>query len=219
MKIASDWEFALPLDVVADQTRKRKQPLQERARVTVDAILEATLQLLLSDGGVAGLNGLNTTRIAARAGVSVGTLYQYFPDKKSLLMTIKTLYMERVMGAIHGLIVAQIGQPLPLALRAIISGVIGIKTQNMDVTLAVQAASDWPAVDAAMKAATLQLCEAMEALFIAADPEMAQPRTKATVLVSAVDGAIHAAIAADPALLQDRAFQDSLIMLTLGFAH
>jgi len=54
----------------------RKTPRQARSVLTVDAVFEATLQVLLSHG----LAGLTTTRVAERTGVSVGTLYQYFPN-------------------------------------------------------------------------------------------------------------------------------------------
>lgn len=53
----------------------RKRPRQARATATLDAIFEATIQLLVADGP----QRLTTTRVAARAGVSVGTMYQYFP--------------------------------------------------------------------------------------------------------------------------------------------
>src|SRR4051794_24665457 len=54
----------------------RKSPVQARSNASVDAILEATVQVLLQ----VGKERLTTTRVAARAGVSVGTLYQYFPN-------------------------------------------------------------------------------------------------------------------------------------------
>jgi AcrR family transcriptional regulator len=73
-------EFALwQLTLVAFEPRKT--PVQARATVTVEAISEATIQVLLSQG----VKRLTTTRVADRAGVSVGTRYQYFPNKKSLL--------------------------------------------------------------------------------------------------------------------------------------
>src|SRR5215813_6624914 len=55
----------------------RKTPIQARSAVTVEAISEATIQVLLSHG-----ERLTTTRIAERAGVSVETLYQYYPNKQ-----------------------------------------------------------------------------------------------------------------------------------------
>ena len=70
----------------------RKTPVQARATVTVEAISEATVQVLLSRG----TQRLTTTRVADRAGVSVGTLYQYFPNKQSLLFAVLEDHLERV---------------------------------------------------------------------------------------------------------------------------
>ena len=75
----------------------RKSPRQGRAIATVDAIFEATIQVLLSDG----LIRLNTTRVAHRAGVSVGTLYQYFPNKQALLFAVLERHLAMLADAIE----------------------------------------------------------------------------------------------------------------------
>lgn len=62
----------------------RKTPRQKRASVTVEAILEAAIQVLAATGPA----GLTTTQVAGRAGVSVGTLYQYFPNKQAMLYAL-----------------------------------------------------------------------------------------------------------------------------------
>lgn len=62
----------------------RKTPRQARARATYDAILEAAARILVSGG----LDALNTNRVAEVAGVSIGTLYQYFPTKQAILTEI-----------------------------------------------------------------------------------------------------------------------------------
>lgn len=59
----------------------RKKPKQERAKVTASAIVEATGQVF----GKGGFESTTTTSVARRAGVSIGSLYQYFPDKKALI--------------------------------------------------------------------------------------------------------------------------------------
>src|SRR5215813_1050649 len=62
----------------------RRKPRQARAQDTVEVIFEATAQILRRKGRAA----LNTNYIAECAGVSVGTLYQYFPDKESILIAM-----------------------------------------------------------------------------------------------------------------------------------
>ncbi|MFK5979236.1 MAG: TetR/AcrR family transcriptional regulator [Rhizobiaceae bacterium] len=64
-----------------DNPKPRKLPLQTRSGETVYAIIEATARILESEG----CDGLTTNHIAERAGVSIGSLYQYFPNKQAIL--------------------------------------------------------------------------------------------------------------------------------------
>src|SRR5260221_12647692 len=75
----------------------RKTPVQARSTVTVEAIYEATIQVLLSEDA----ERLTTTRVAERAGVSVGTLYQYYPNKQSLLFAVLERHMNKVSEAVE----------------------------------------------------------------------------------------------------------------------
>jgi Bacterial regulatory proteins, tetR family len=75
----------------------RKRPIQTRSAVTVDAISEATIQVLLS----VGPDQLTTTRVAERARVSVGTPYQYFPNKHSLLFSVLKQHLDHVADAVE----------------------------------------------------------------------------------------------------------------------
>jgi AcrR family transcriptional regulator len=62
----------------------RKRPKQERSQATVQAILTATAHILTEDG----YDQLTTNRVAERAGVSIGSLYQYFPNKEALIFAL-----------------------------------------------------------------------------------------------------------------------------------
>lgn len=73
----------------------RKFPRQARARVTVEAIIVATAQLLEKEG----FEALTTARVAERAGVSVGSLYQYFPNKRALAAAVVDHYSENLVAA------------------------------------------------------------------------------------------------------------------------
>jgi AcrR family transcriptional regulator len=62
----------------------RKQAIQPRAQLTIARIVEAAAQLIEERG----LPGYNTNAVAARAGVSIGSLYQYFPDKDAIMIAL-----------------------------------------------------------------------------------------------------------------------------------
>jgi AcrR family transcriptional regulator len=75
----------------------RKSPVQARSTASVDALLEATIQVLRN----AGKEGLTTTKVAMRAGVSVGTLYQYFPNKRALLQAALRRHLSEIAEAVE----------------------------------------------------------------------------------------------------------------------
>jgi AcrR family transcriptional regulator len=77
----------------------RKKPRQPRSRFTVEAIVEAATRILERDGLVA----LNTNRVAEVAGVSVGSLYQYFPNKDALLAALIARATDTLVARIQTL--------------------------------------------------------------------------------------------------------------------
>lgn len=111
----------------------RKTPAQSRSRVTVEAIYEATIQVLLRDG----MNELTTTRVAERAGVSVGTMYQYFPNKQALVYALNARYLDALAAKIETTCREQSGAPLAQMVEALIETYWTAKTERADVTRAL----------------------------------------------------------------------------------
>lgn len=72
--------------------KPRKQPLQDRAKKRVEAILEATARLLTKNG----FDGLTTDAIALEAGISVASLYQYFPNKHAAVYACHQQHLSRI---------------------------------------------------------------------------------------------------------------------------
>ena len=93
--------------------RKRRTPRQARAGSTVEVILGAALQLLEAEG----LERLTTNHIAARAGVSIGTVYQYFRDKDDILAALAQQRAGAVRDDIAQLVISPPGAN---AIRAIV---------------------------------------------------------------------------------------------------
>lgn len=113
----------------------RKQPQQARSQATVDAIFEATIQVLLDEG----LQRLTTIRVAERAGVSVGTLYQYFPQKQALLFAVLQRHLERVVRAIEDAALSAHGARLSKMVNAVVAAFVKVKTANLDESRALYA--------------------------------------------------------------------------------
>ena len=111
----------------------RKRPQQARAAVTLDVIYEATVQVLLVDGP----QRLTTTRVAERAGVSVGTMYQYFPHKQALLYALNERYLEALADRIEAACRSCHGAPLDQMVEALIDAYRAAKTERADVTRAL----------------------------------------------------------------------------------
>jgi AcrR family transcriptional regulator len=111
----------------------RKTPVQRRAAVTVDAISEATIQILLKQG----INQLTTTRVAERAGVSVGTLYQYYPNKQSLLSAVLAKHLGKVASAVEDACDRARGKPLSEMLSTVVEAFVDAKMSRIDVSVAL----------------------------------------------------------------------------------
>jgi AcrR family transcriptional regulator len=90
------------------QDFQRRTPRQARARMTVDSILEAAAQVLER----AGPGGFNTNAVAERAGVSVGTLYQYFADKDAILLAVARREIDGPQTSLHKTLMAALVRAL-----------------------------------------------------------------------------------------------------------
>lgn len=113
--------------------KPRKQPAQRRSAFTVEAILEACIQVLIAEGK----EGLTTTKVAERAGVSVGTLYQYFTDKNSLLAAVMCNHLNEVAEKVEQACQLNSGQPATLAVKAIVGAFFSAKMSQAEVSRAL----------------------------------------------------------------------------------
>lgn len=116
-------------------TSPRKQPRQARARATVDTIMEATAQILANDG----YGGLNTNRVAERAGVSIGSLYQYFPNKSALITALMQRHVDDELSALGSAFERIVTAPLPEAIHQLISAHVQLHQKDLDLTRALHA--------------------------------------------------------------------------------
>ena len=106
--------------------KPRKQPRQRRSQATVDAILEATARILQEEG----YDKASTNRVAKVAGVSIGSLYQYFPNKESLIHALFERHHEEMIGLLQSTILEMGDAPIPVAVRTYVTAMLEAHALN-----------------------------------------------------------------------------------------
>jgi AcrR family transcriptional regulator len=198
-------EFAF----AADGATPRKRPVQQRSQETVAAILTATIQVLDEVG-----EALTTTRVAEVAGVSVGTLYQYFPNREALIHGVLADHLEAAIGAVEGAIAA-----LPPDARAadaaasVVRAFLAVKAERAETSRILNRVfgpgqlDDRPMVRAATERARAAI-----APLLGGDVE------RAGVAASALEGVVRAAILEDPDRLRDPVWIERVVALAIAAA-
>ena len=157
----------------------RKSPVQARSAASVDAILEATIQVLL---GV-GKERLTTTRVALRAGVSVGTLYQYFPNKSALLQAALKRHLAEITEAVELVCTQQEGGTLRQMVTALITTFLGAKIRDAKTSVALYSvSSDVDGARIARQMGTRFNKAIVRMLVSAREPLTTDPQTIASML-------------------------------------
>jgi AcrR family transcriptional regulator len=163
----------------------RKSPVQARSAASVDAILEATIQVLLH----VGKDRLTTTRVALRAGVSVGTLYQYFPNKIALLQAALKRHLDEVTEAVELVCKEQKGKTLRQMVTALITAFLEAKMRDAKTSVALYSvSSDVDAAKIVQQIGTRSNKAIVRMLESACDPLKTDPRLVASMLQGAMVG-------------------------------
>lgn len=142
----------------------RKTPRQGRSATTVEAIFEATIQVLLTDGPI----DLTTTRVSERAGVSVGSLYQYFPNKQALFHAVNERYLTMLADRVEATCLAHYGTAYARMAEALVATYIEVKIERRDVTMALYRAAAHADVVEIVETMARRIEAASEAMFATA---------------------------------------------------
>ncbi|CPX14257.1 Putative transcriptional regulator%2C TetR family [Mycobacteroides abscessus] len=105
----------------SSRLQPRKQPRQDRAEATRRRILEAAAHVFADFGYAAG----TTNRIAERAEISIGSLYQYFPNKDAILVELMTAHTHRGFALIHQHLAAGLPDTIEDTLRVFVRSALG----------------------------------------------------------------------------------------------
>jgi len=163
----------------------RKSPVQARSTASVDAILQATIQVLLS----VGKERLTTTRVALRAGVSVGTLYQYFPNKSALLQAALKRHMDEIAQAVELVCKEERGKSLREMATALTTAFLEAKMRDARTSIALYSvSSDVDGAKIVRQAAGQFNKKIVGMLITAREPLTTDPQLVASMLQDAMVG-------------------------------
>jgi AcrR family transcriptional regulator len=101
-------------------TTHRRRPTQRRAHHTVEAVLDAVSRVLKTDG----VEAVTTNRIAEVAGVSIGSVYQYFPDKRAIFVALHQRHIRDIDRLLETKLLENANSSLDELIRAMVAAMI-----------------------------------------------------------------------------------------------
>ncbi|MDR6456085.1 TetR/AcrR family transcriptional regulator [Variovorax paradoxus] len=110
-------------------TKPRKTAVQVRSRATVGSLIEATARILVKEG----FDKASTNRVAEVAGVSIGSLYQYFPSKEALVAAVIERHQQQIMQMVRSELAQVRAQPLDQAIRRFVA--VAVAAHRLDPAL------------------------------------------------------------------------------------
>lgn len=166
----------------------RRQPRQARSRATADAILDAAAHIL----GERGWAGLTTNAAAETAGVSIGSLYQYFPNKLALIEAVRQRHLDQVLTVLRA--AADTTVPRRRRVEALVRGMIAVHRRYPAAHRVLLEESPRAQDSRGMHDQFQTECrKAYEAIVSAEGPVGAEVRIRGQVLAGALAGAVHEA--------------------------
>jgi AcrR family transcriptional regulator len=190
-----------PPTVVRPVLERRRIPRQERSRAVADAVVQATREVLLDEGAAS----VTTTRVAQRAGVSVGSLYQYFPNRTALLRALFSVHLEVIERAVVAAVDEARGLGRGAGLRHVLAAFLEVKRVERPTSVAFQPVLGEFEGSRLVTAASQRVAEHLAVAFEAWSNGPV-PAVTAFALCAAIDGAVSAMLAAHPGALDSVEF-------------
>ncbi len=196
------------------RTAPRKKPKQGRSQATVDAILVATARVLCATG----YDRASTNRIALAAGVSVGSLYQYFPSKEALVAALVERHIDEMTSLVRTKLVEVQGEPLEVAVTTMIQAMFA--AHAVDPRLHQVLVEQVPRIGRLEKLRDVESeVQALVAGFMETRQGLlrAPAATMAFVLVHAVEAVTHASVVGGADSDRAKAIADELTHMVLRY--
>jgi AcrR family transcriptional regulator len=196
-------------------TTPRKQPKQSRSKVTVEAILEATTHILVEEG----YDKANTNRIAERAGISIGSLYQYFPNKEALMTALMEQHAQEMAALVETKLNRLFDSPLEIAIPEIITAVVAAHAINPRLHQVLSEEIPCSERSPQMHKADERITQLLRA-YLDRWRDKIQPQNidlTVFILSRTVDSLCHAAVIEQPNLVSNNQFEREVSNLLLAY--
>jgi AcrR family transcriptional regulator len=195
----------------------RKRPVQQRSRVSVDAVLEAAAQVLERDG----YEATTTDAVAERAGVSIGTLYQYFPNKDALLVALTERHAVAAEAVLEPLLREILDGTPPLAdwLQRFVRACVELNGRRPRLHQILFDETPFPRqqLEGMYQSGALILQVLEQYLTRLGEVTVPDPRVAAYLIFRAVGGVIHAGAVRRPADVTLEDCGEELIVLLVRY--
>lgn len=197
------------------RTQLRKLPQQERSKMTVDAILTATAHILIEDG----YDKASTNRIAELAGVSIGSLYQYFPNKEALIASLAERHAMEMIDMVETKLRDLFDAPLKTVIQEIVRGCIAAHAVNPSLHRVLT--EQVPSVEnlKQVKNAEEQIKALLRNYLEKHDHQHKLQNLDLTIFIlgRTVESLTHAAVIDHPEFLNDRQLEQQITDLLLSY--
>lgn len=190
----------------------RRSPQQERSQQTVDAILSATRTLVSREG----LAALTTNRVARLAGVSIGSLYQYFPSKRALVAELRKRHQAEGEALFYSEIAALANASVPVALRRFVTRMLEVHRQDPGLHKALESEGRGVANFTQTEQTALRLIR-MHMEMHRAEIGVRDLDQAALVVALTVEAITHGVVLERPHLLEDPSLVDGVVRMLLAY--
>jgi AcrR family transcriptional regulator len=165
-----------------------------------------------------GAERLTTTRIAERAGVSVGTLYQYYPNKHSLLFAVLEHHLNKVAERVEAACESGCHKPLAEMTKEMVEAFVDAKMERADISVALYRVAADVGGPALVKRISQRTRKAVEAMLQTA-PDTRSPPDKFAIdiMLAAMAGAIRSLLEAQPSPSAVRKSREQLVLLCQSY--
>ncbi len=199
---------------VASPLKPRKSPVQARSAATIDALHTAVIQVLTREG----LSRCTTTRIAERAGMSVGSVYQYYPNRDALLAAVLERHLSGIAETMEQVCLDCRGLPVTRMAEALVEGYLAAKLRDAGESRALYAVAGERGGGELAGRVYRRMETAVAALLATApDVRFEDPTMTASIALNALVGPVRTVLDGQAPPAFEARLQEQLVLLLTAY--